>query len=84
VVVHSLLTGRVPSSMPVARWRLGDRQQEGPLAIAVHTFYDEHGGSYALDDDGLVLPSDATETERFEAWRATADAEAFWLLFPGC
>jgi hypothetical protein len=51
--------------------------------MGVHTYYDEDSGvPYTLDDDGLVLPAGATEVERFDAWRATAEAEAFWLLFP--
>lgn len=51
--------------------------------MAVHTFYDaDSGDPYTVDDDGLVLPAGATEVERFDAWRVTAEAEAFWLLFP--
>lgn len=51
--------------------------------MTIHTFYDEDGNvASTLDDDGLVLPADATDADRFEAWRAVAAAEAFWLLFP--
>ena len=47
-----------------------------------HTFYDPDGSPCYLYDDGLVLPADATEADRFEAWRALAEADAFWRLFP--
>lgn len=50
--------------------------------MAIHTYYDDGGSPYTLDDDGLVLPPGTTEAERFDAWRATAEAEAFWLLHP--
>lgn len=51
--------------------------------MTVHVFYDEKSGTtYSLDDDGLVLPADATDEQRREAWRATAEVHAYWLLFP--
>ena len=50
--------------------------------MAVHTYWDKSGSPYSLDDDGLVLPADATETDRLRAWEAVAEAEMFWVLFP--
>ncbi|MGH3504967.1 MAG: hypothetical protein ACRDQA_29335 [Nocardioidaceae bacterium] len=51
--------------------------------MTVYSYYDEGTGTpCTLDDDGLVLPDGATEADRFEAWCAIAQAEAYWLLFP--
>lgn len=52
--------------------------------MTVHIFYDEEDGGapYTLADDGLVLPAGATDADRFDAWCATAWADAFWVLFP--
>jgi hypothetical protein len=38
--------------------------------MAVHTYWDEQSGTpYALNDDALVLPADATEADRRHAGR---------------
>ena len=51
--------------------------------MAIHIFLHEASGTtYTLDDDGPTLPATASEEFRREAWRARAEAEAFWLLFP--
>ena len=51
--------------------------------MAIHPFLDaESGTTYTLDDDGPVLPAGASEEFRREAWRARAEADSFWLLFP--
>ncbi|MGH3099226.1 MAG: hypothetical protein ACRDMV_24850 [Streptosporangiales bacterium] len=51
--------------------------------MTVYSYYDEETGTpCSLDDDGLVLPDGATEDDRFDAWLAIAEADAFWVLFP--
>ncbi len=50
--------------------------------MTVHTFYDDAGRPYYLDDDTLVLPEGATEADRLRAWELQSAATAFWLLFP--
>ena len=52
--------------------------RKGIAAMAVRTYWDEESATpYTLDDDGLVLPADATDAERFAAWEAVAEAEMF-------
>jgi hypothetical protein len=60
------------------------RRSASSTVRARHTLlHEESGTTYTLDDDGaLVLPADASEEFRREAWRVRAEAEAFWLLFP--